>query len=168
MPHAPLTWVAPNANGRLQVFVVGADHVGGQSLWQLPQKDVGNRWSNWFSHGAPPGSCGLRWSPALARSSGGSLEVFVVGDDLEPEGLESVERSITGHSSTVTVSGRPGGRMKPVDLICVGRRPLRWPPMDACRCLLSRKTEPYGICGRPAPNAHGHSAFHMALRRGMC
>ena len=87
MPHTPLTWVAPNGDGRLQVFVVGADHAGGQSLWQLPQEDLGNCWSDWLRHGAPPGSGGLRWSPAVARGSDGGLELFVIGDDLEPEGL---------------------------------------------------------------------------------
>jgi hypothetical protein len=88
--HAPTTWVAPGAQGCLQVFVVGTDHASNSALWQL-QTTPSNGSSNWYTHGAPLGSNGLRWSPAVAPSAGGHLDLFVVGDDLEPEGSGSGE-----------------------------------------------------------------------------
>jgi hypothetical protein len=84
MVHAPTTWVAPGAPGCLQVFVVGTDHAGNSALWQL-QTTPSNGSPNWYAHGTPLGSNGLRWSPAVAPSAGGCLDLFVVGDDLEPE-----------------------------------------------------------------------------------
>jgi hypothetical protein len=89
MAHAPTTWSAPSADGRLEVFVVGTDHHGHESLWHRWQTADGDSWSEWFSHGTPSGSNGLRWSPAVAPGADGRLEVFVVGDDVEPEGLGS-------------------------------------------------------------------------------
>jgi len=86
MAHSPTTWVAPGADGRLEVFVVGIDRAGSQSLWHRSQTAPGSGWSDWFSHGIPPDSNGLRWSPAVARSADGRLQVTVVGDDLAPEG----------------------------------------------------------------------------------
>jgi hypothetical protein len=83
------TWVAPGADGRLEVFAVGSDHGGGQSLWHRWQTTSVNGWSDWFSLGAPPDANGLRWSPTVAPGADGYLEVFVVGDDLQPDGLGS-------------------------------------------------------------------------------
>jgi hypothetical protein len=89
MAHSSSTWIAPGVDGRLEVFAVGADHGGGQSLWHRWQAPSGNGWSDWCSHGTPPDASGLRWSPAVASAPDGSLEVFVVGDDLQPDGLGS-------------------------------------------------------------------------------
>jgi hypothetical protein len=89
MTHSPTTWVAPDADGRLQVYVVGTDHAGSESLWHIRQTAPGTGWSDWFSHGTPPESNGLRWSPAVAPNADGRLEVMVVGDDLQPEGTGS-------------------------------------------------------------------------------
>ena len=89
MAYSPTTWVAPGADGRLEVFVVGSDHDGGQSLWHRWQTTSGNGWSDWCSHGTPPDANGLRWSPTVAPAADGCLEVFVVGDDLQPDGLGS-------------------------------------------------------------------------------
>lgn len=89
MAHAPTTWVAPAADGRLEVFVVGTDHAGSQSLWHRGQTAPGSGWSGWFSHGTPDGSNGLHWSPTVACDADGRLEVFVVGDDLQPGGTGS-------------------------------------------------------------------------------
>ena len=88
MFHAPTTWVAPGAQGCLQVFVVGTDHAGYRALWQL-RTTPSDGSSNWYAHGTPLGSNGLRWSPAVASSDGGRLDLFVVGDDLEPLGSGS-------------------------------------------------------------------------------
>ena len=87
--YTPTTWVAANADGRLELFVVGVDVAGDQALLNLRQSASGNGWSPWFSHGIPSGSAGLRWSPALVAASDGRLEVFLVGDDLQPGGLGS-------------------------------------------------------------------------------
>ena len=89
MAYSPTTWVAPGADGRLEVFVVGSDHDGGQSLWHRWETTSGNGWSDWCSHGTPPDANGLRWSPTVAPAADGCLEVFVVGDDLQPDGLGS-------------------------------------------------------------------------------
>jgi hypothetical protein len=80
MAYAPTTWVAAGADGRLEVFAVGSDHHGGQSLWHRWQTTSGNGWSDWCSHGTPPDANGLRWSPTVAPAADGCLEVFVVGD----------------------------------------------------------------------------------------
>jgi hypothetical protein len=87
MAQAATTWVSPSADARLQVFVIGTDHAGDESLWHLSQTAPNNGWSDWFSHGTPSGSNGLRWSPAVALNPDGCLDLFVVGDDLETEGL---------------------------------------------------------------------------------
>jgi hypothetical protein len=89
MTHAPTTWVAPHADGRLEVFVVGIDPAGGGALWHVWQTAPSGGWSDWFSLGTPPDSGGLRWSPAAAPNADGRLELFVVGDDLEPGGSGS-------------------------------------------------------------------------------
>jgi hypothetical protein len=89
MTRAPATWVAPGIEGRLEVFVVGIDQIGNEALWRISQKAPDNGWSNWLSHGTPPGSDGLRWSPAVASGDDGRLELFVVGDDLHPDGFGS-------------------------------------------------------------------------------
>jgi len=89
MTHSSSTWVAAGVDGRLEVFAVGSDHEGGQSLWHRWQTTSGIGWSDWCSHGTPPDANGLRWSPTVAPAADGCLEVFVVGDDLEPDGLGS-------------------------------------------------------------------------------
>ena len=89
MAHAPTTWAAASADGHLEIFVVGVDDAGGQALWHIYQTAPGNGWSPWLSHGVPPGSAGLRWSPTVAAAADGRLEVFIVSDDLQPGGLGS-------------------------------------------------------------------------------
>src|SRR6476660_2258532 len=88
MAYPSTTWVAPGAYGRLEVFAVGSDQDGGQSLWHRWQT-AADGWSDWLSHDAPPDADGLRWSPAVASGADGYLEVFLVGDDLQPDGLGS-------------------------------------------------------------------------------
>lgn len=89
MANAPTTWAAASADGRLEIFVVGVDDTGGQALWQISETAPGEGWSQWLSHGVPPDSAGLRWSPAVAAAADGRLEVFIVSDDLQPGGLGS-------------------------------------------------------------------------------
>jgi hypothetical protein len=104
MAYPSTTWVATGADGRLDVFAVGSDHDGGQSLWHRWQTTSVNGWSDWFSHGAPPDAAGLRWSPTVAAGADGHLEVFVVGDDLQPDGLGS-----GGALHTTSQTTRNGG-----------------------------------------------------------
>jgi hypothetical protein len=115
MTRAPATWVAPGIEGRLEVFVVGIDQAGNEALWRISQKAPDNGWSNWLSHGTPPGSDGLRWSPAVASGDDGRLELFVVGDDLHPDGFGSGgawyhQRQTVGNNawSTWMSHGTPG------------------------------------------------------------
>jgi len=41
MALCPTTWVAPTADGGLEVFVVGIDHGGSESLWHRRQTAAG-------------------------------------------------------------------------------------------------------------------------------
>ena len=89
MATAPTTWATVNVDGRLEVFMIGVNDAGDQGLWHIWQTPHGNGWTPWFSHGIPPGSAGLRWSPAVVCPSDGRIELFVVSDDLQPGGLGS-------------------------------------------------------------------------------
>jgi len=63
MAHSPTTWVAPGADGRLEVFVVGIDHAGSQSLWhrrQLPPAAAGRIGSRTGFRQIQMGCAGLR------------------------------------------------------------------------------------------------------------
>ena len=68
--------LAPSADGRLEMFVVGGDG----NLWAKWQTAPSNGWSAWASHGQPAG-VGLTGSPRLAPSADGRLELVVVGSD---------------------------------------------------------------------------------------
>ncbi len=89
MATAPTTWATVNVDGRLEVFMIGVNDAGDQGLWHIWQTPHGNGWTPWFSHGIPPRSAGLRWSPAVVCPSDGRIELFVVSDDLQPGGLGS-------------------------------------------------------------------------------
>jgi len=89
MATAPTTWATVNVDGHLEVFMIGVNDAGDQGLWHIWQTPHGNGWTPWFSHGIPPGSAGLRWSPAVVCPSDGRIELFVVSDDLQPGGLGS-------------------------------------------------------------------------------
>jgi hypothetical protein len=65
--------VIANADGRLEVFVVGTDN----ALWHRWQTAAGSStWSQWTSLG---GVMKADTSPVVARNSDGRLDVFVVG-----------------------------------------------------------------------------------------
>jgi acylphosphatase len=61
-----------NADGRLEVFVMGAD--GG--LWHIWQTAPNNGWSGWSSLGGV-----MTEGPIAGRNQDGRLEVFVKGTD---------------------------------------------------------------------------------------
>lgn len=67
--------MAASADGRLEVFAVGADG----ALYHKWQTAPNSGWSDWYSHGDP--GPGLIPTPAMAASADGRLEVFIVGQD---------------------------------------------------------------------------------------
>ncbi len=72
--------VAAAADGRLEVFAVGAPGLSLSHKWQTAPNDG---WSGWFSHGNPQGDTsgaeGVFPTPAVAAAADGRLELFVVG-----------------------------------------------------------------------------------------
>ncbi len=75
----PTTWIAPSADGRLEVFVVGTrGGGGGVRLWHLYQIAPAGGWSQWVSHGSPPPPEFTNWNnPVVALNSDGRLELFM-------------------------------------------------------------------------------------------
>ena len=69
--------VAASADGRLEVFVQGAD----QALWHAWQTQPNGFWSSWTSHGKPNGSGGIQGSLCVGPSLDGRLELFAIGND---------------------------------------------------------------------------------------
>jgi hypothetical protein len=63
--------ITRNADGRLEVFVIGSDH----ALWHMWQTAPGNGWSGWASLGG--------WIDRLTtgQNADGRLEVFARGAD---------------------------------------------------------------------------------------
>jgi hypothetical protein len=68
--------VASGLDGRLELFLVGAD----ASLWHLHQTGSNDASPQWFSHGAPA-VAGLAGSPAVVSDADGEMQVFVMGTD---------------------------------------------------------------------------------------
>ena len=65
-------WTAKNADGTLEVFVIGSD----TSLYHIWQTSPGGGWTNWgYRNGTQ-----LR-SPTVGQNADGRLEVFVIGGD---------------------------------------------------------------------------------------
>lgn len=67
--------VAPSADGRLELFVTGADG----NVWHRWQIRASNGWSNWSATRPAAGAAGA--APELRASGDGRLELFVVGAD---------------------------------------------------------------------------------------
>lgn len=66
--------VAANADGRLQLFLVGTT---GGHLYRIGQVSWSNGWSGWQDHGAPSGA--ELYGPVTAACSGdGRIEVFAI------------------------------------------------------------------------------------------
>ena len=78
MAAAPTTWMAPSADGRLEVFVVGFAGSGGPVVWHLYQIAPAGGWSQWVSHGSPGvPDPGRAFSQIItAPSADGRLELF--------------------------------------------------------------------------------------------
>jgi hypothetical protein len=73
----PTTWIAPSADGRLELFVVGTHAPAGVELWHLYQIAPAGGWSQWVSHGSAPGVFNNWNDPVVARDSDGRLELFM-------------------------------------------------------------------------------------------
>jgi hypothetical protein len=71
------TWMAPSADGRLEVFVAGTSaDLSSVTLWQLYQLTPAGGWSQWVSHGSPVTADGASW-PIVGASADGRLELFM-------------------------------------------------------------------------------------------
>jgi hypothetical protein len=80
--------LAASADGRLELFVSGADRFENRELWHIWQTSPSGDWANWYSHGHPPnastpGSVGVWGAPAVALNSQGCLELFIACDDTQ-------------------------------------------------------------------------------------
>ncbi len=74
--------LAPSADGRLELFIVGSDG----KLWHIWQTAQNNGWSSWTSHGNPPQGGGpfpvtLTGSPGVVPNAQGRLELFAAASD---------------------------------------------------------------------------------------
>ena len=65
-----------NADGRLEVFVTGAD----RGIWRIPQATASGAWAGWTSLGSAGGGF-YDAAPGLGRNGDGRLELFAVGAD---------------------------------------------------------------------------------------
>jgi hypothetical protein len=81
--------LAPSADGRLELFYVGSD----RALWHIWQTTPSGGWSDWKSHGLPPG-CELNpQTPGIAANSDGRLELFITSTDGQLWHIWQTERS---------------------------------------------------------------------------
>lgn len=69
--------MSQNAEGRLELFALSDDG----ALWHIWQTAPSQGWSDWLSHGTPPGSTFNNGRPALALNADGRLELFVCSMD---------------------------------------------------------------------------------------
>lgn len=71
--------IGKNADGRLEVFVIGSDGALWHNWQTAPEQGP---WFNWFSSGRPSASIGnAQFPPSLAQNVDGRLEAFTVGTD---------------------------------------------------------------------------------------
>ena len=76
MTTTSATWMAPSADGRLEVFVIGhPEQGGGVEVWHLYQTAPAGGWSQWVSHGRTGPDLGWN-APRVAASADGRLELF--------------------------------------------------------------------------------------------
>jgi hypothetical protein len=77
MQSSPGPIAGKNADGRIEVFVVGSD----DALWHIWQTTAGDGWyKSWFSSGKPSASAGVLGVDVI-QNADGRLEVFAVGTD---------------------------------------------------------------------------------------
>jgi hypothetical protein len=69
--------IAANSEGRLELLLTGNDF----QLWHIYQTAPSGGWSDWISHGSPPGTDINGFTPAMAASADGRLELFATGFD---------------------------------------------------------------------------------------
>ena len=101
-----------NADGRLEVFVIGSDN----ALWHKWQSAPGGTWGTWFSLGKPSVANAF-FVPFVRENVDGRLEVFTVGTDgslwhlwqATPNGGWSTWASL-GNPSTANVQSAPSVR----------------------------------------------------------
>jgi hypothetical protein len=66
--------VVQNADGRLEVFVIGSDG----NLWHIWQTTPGKAWSSWASLNTLPSTLS---TPIAVRNADGRIEAFCIGTD---------------------------------------------------------------------------------------
>jgi hypothetical protein len=104
----PTPTIGRSQDGRFEIFAVGADGQALWHIWQIPENpDV---WSDWFSHGAPPG-VNLRGSPSLGADQDSHLQLFVVGTDGALWHIWQVEVN-DGWSDWFSHGAPPGGTLQ--------------------------------------------------------
>jgi hypothetical protein len=69
--------VGKNQDGRLEVFVIGADG----ALWHIWQTSPGGTWGSWASLGAQSSSVTVIGDPFVTENGDGRLEAFAIGSD---------------------------------------------------------------------------------------
>ncbi len=94
--------VGRNADGRLEVFVVGAN-----ALWHNWQ-ETGGAWFGWESLGTPPGVASLN-TPTVGSNADGRLEVFAFGTNDAVWHVWQDASFATGWSGWDSLGGEPGG-----------------------------------------------------------
>lgn len=67
------TAVGENADGRVEVFIIGSD----TSLWHIWQLGEGSGWGKWTSLGTPPDVNNLATNCSVRKNDDGRMEVFV-------------------------------------------------------------------------------------------
>ena len=79
-----------NLDGRLEVFVLGADG----AIWHIWQNAPNGTWSNWASLSKPP-TAAIAGPPSVAQNKDGRLELLVNATD---GALWHIWQTVTGKS----------------------------------------------------------------------
>ncbi|MGA9489444.1 MAG: hypothetical protein WBV80_04215 [Mycobacterium sp.] len=112
MAASPTTWMAPSADGRLEVFVPGiALDTRSVQLWHLYQTSPAGGWSQWVSQGSPPGAHDPWAGPVVAPNAAGRLELMMGFDTASPFGPWHISQTAqnNGWTPTWTTVGIPPG-----------------------------------------------------------
>ena len=147
MAYSPTTWVAPGADGRLEVFVVGSDHDGGQS--PAPMGDPPATAGRIGAHTEPRQMQMVCAGPPRShRPQTGAWKSSSSETIFNPTAWDPVER-FTGHRRPpATVSGPVGVHTRRAGRTCSVRRLLFAVPMATSSCLYWATTQRCGTCGR--------------------
>ena len=113
--------VVRSADGHLELFVLGDDG----ALWHMWQTAPKNGWSQWVSHGAPPGLL-LNSAPSVAAGEDGRLDVFIVSQEAV---LWHIGKTAANSDwSDWTSHGSPSGVLFGSDSTPVVASQRRWTP----------------------------------------